>query len=276
MLAAASGFLGFAAAATTTNMVQETTPTPITTPFPATADPFSTMEPEETPIATIDRLAPPPTVISPTQADEGAYLYWLHCQPCHGDRGQGLTDEWRMQYPEAEQNCWQSGCHGNNPYEGGFRVPTVVPAVIGDGSLARFATMGDVFEYIRVAMPLSFPGTLTEAEYLALTAYLARAHGVWDGRTLDATNVHELALPFATAQAATSAGFVDEPVNQANVRTPTPEPVVSPIDADSTAVGNHQAAGLEDGLQLSLPVVLFIALLAVGVVGGLGLWLRHR
>ncbi|MCZ7667923.1 MAG: hypothetical protein M5U34_12380 [Chloroflexi bacterium] len=40
------------------------------------------------PTLAIDRLAPPPTVENPTQLDEGAYLYWLYCIPCHGDKGQ--------------------------------------------------------------------------------------------------------------------------------------------------------------------------------------------
>jgi len=43
-----------------------------------------------------DRLAAPPTVYPPTQADQGAQVYWFVCMVCHGDRGQGLTDEWRM------------------------------------------------------------------------------------------------------------------------------------------------------------------------------------
>ena len=57
---------------------------------PATPEP---PPPAATP--TVDRLAAPPTAASPNQADTGAQLYWLHCQPCHGDRAQGLTDEWR-------------------------------------------------------------------------------------------------------------------------------------------------------------------------------------
>lgn len=55
------------------------------------AGPSPTVVPGATP--TIDRLLAPPTVPAPNQADEGAQLYWLHCQPCHGDQGQGLTDE---------------------------------------------------------------------------------------------------------------------------------------------------------------------------------------
>ena len=144
---------------------------------------------------TPDRLAAPPTVENPTQADEGAQIFWLHCQPCHGDQGQGLTDEWRAQYPPDHQNCWTSGCHGNNPYENGFTLPTQVPPVIGGGSLSRFEHMGQVHDFIQSAMPYQDPGHLTDEEYLAITAFLARAHGVWDGTTLEEGNVQAVSLP---------------------------------------------------------------------------------
>ena len=132
------------------------------------------------PTPTIDRLAPPPTVASPTQADEGARLYWLNCQPCHGDRGQGLTDEWRAQYPEEDRNCWNAGCHGDRPYENGFTLPASVPPLLGGDSLQRFETFDQVYRFTRAAMPFQAPGSLNEAEYLALVAFLARGHGVWD------------------------------------------------------------------------------------------------
>ena len=112
--------------------------------------------------ATPDRLAAPPTVASPNQADEGAQLFWLHCQPCHGDVGQGLTDDWRAQYPPEDQYCWNSGCHGPRPYEEGFTLPTAVPAVIGDGTLRRFTTLDSVYRYVSVAMPYFFPAIRRE------------------------------------------------------------------------------------------------------------------
>lgn len=231
-----------------------------------TAMPDMTLTPptpviEATP--TIDRLAPPPTVVSPTQADEGAYLYWLHCQPCHGDQGQGLTDEWRMQYPEEEQYCWNSGCHGNNPYEGGFTIPTVVPAVIGDGSLARFQTLGNLYDYMRVAMPFSFPGTLTEEEYLAITAFLAQRHGVWDGRVLDAVRVHDLRLqPGVTAESSTlTGGGVGATPTVALVTTPVAPPV-RPIHETESRTS-----------PVIWGIMAFIALL---LVGGAGVWWRNR
>ena len=164
-----------------------------TTPAP---DPDA---PQATP--TIDRLAAPPTVAAPDQADEGAQLYWLWCQPCHGDQGQGLTDEWRSQYPEEDQYCWNNGCHGNLPYEDGFVLPKHVPAVIGETSLARFRTMSELHTYVSEKMPYEYPGALSEEESLAVVAYLARAHGKWDGTTLTAANIDQYRwqpLPTAT------------------------------------------------------------------------------
>jgi len=151
------------------------------------------------PTPTIDRLAAPPTVENPTQADEGAQLFWLYCQPCHGDRGQGLTDEWRAQYPPDHQNCWTSGCHGRQPYEEGFTLPTAVPAVTGEESLERFETMEQVYGYVSSAMPYEAPGHLSEEEYLAITAFLARAHDIWDGTPLNTANISNFRLRPAPA-----------------------------------------------------------------------------
>lgn len=166
---------------------------------PPTAEPPA-IETEPPLMPTVDRLAAPPTVPSPTQADEGAQLYWVWCQPCHGDRGQGLTDEWREQYPEEHQYCWISGCHGPLPYENGFKLPKHVPALIGGQSLARFQTMAQLYEYSRDKMPFEYPGALSEEEYLAVTAYLARAHDKWDGTRLTTANVEQIRLqPLPTA-----------------------------------------------------------------------------
>jgi cytochrome c len=127
---------------------------------------------------TPDRLAAPPTVEHPTQADTGAQVYWLNCQPCHGDVGQGLTDEWRAQYPPEDQDCWESGCHGDRPYESGFTLPQSVPPVIGTNALARFSTAADLYRFVSVTMPFNAPGSLSEAEYWSLTAFLMRANGL--------------------------------------------------------------------------------------------------
>jgi cytochrome c len=148
-----------------------------------------------TPLPTLDRLAAPPTVASPTQADRGAQAYWLNCQPCHGDRGQGLTDEWRAQYPPEDQNCWDSGCHGRSPYEDGFKLPEIVPALIGPQALARFDTAQSLHGFISGNMPFQAPASLSDEEYWQLTAYLLHANRVeWGGSTLDSTVAADVRL----------------------------------------------------------------------------------
>jgi cytochrome c len=131
-----------------------------------------------TPAPTVDRLAAPLTVPSPNQADLGAQLFWLHCQPCHGDQAQGLTDDWRAQYPPVDQDCWKSGCHGDHPYPQGFTLPKVVPALVGPGTLGHFATAADLFAFMSHAMPFQAPGSLKPEEYWAITAFLLRGHGL--------------------------------------------------------------------------------------------------
>ncbi|MCA9873907.1 MAG: c-type cytochrome, partial [Anaerolineales bacterium] len=201
-------------------------PEPPAAPSPSAVAPVGTTEPAGTPTPTPlprpnmnpdDRLAPPPTVENPTQADDGAYLYWLYCLPCHGDKGQGLTDEWRAQYPEEEQYCWNSGCHGSNPPEPyGFLIPTVVPALVGEDGLTRFDTLGEVYYYARGAMPLEMPGRLTDDEYLAVMAFLAQKRGIWDGTPLTERSVLQVRLR-------------PEEAPPAELSTPTPEPTaVSP------------------------------------------------
>ena len=156
--------------------------------IPGLLTPQPASHPQNAATATPDRLAAPPTVASPTQADLGAQAYWLNCQPCHGDRGQGLTDEWRAQYPPEDQNCWDSGCHGRSPYEDGFKLPEIVPALIGPQALARFDTAQSLQSFISGNMPFQAPASLSDEEYWQLTAYLLHANRVeWGGPTLDST-----------------------------------------------------------------------------------------
>lgn len=217
------------------------------------ASPEATQEvvPGATP--TIDRLAAPPTVPSPNQADIGAQVYWHNCQPCHGDVGQGLTDEWRAQYPEEEQNCWQSGCHGKTPYELGHRLPESVPAVVGEGALAKFGTMAQVYNYMRVEMPYFYPGTLSDEEYLSLAAHLARENGIWDGQSLTADNLANYRLQPAALAIAQSTPEV----------TPTPTPVPLP----------SSGSGLRLGVR-ELGILLF-CVVAVVALAGVFLWLKR-
>lgn len=122
---------------------------------------------------TPDRLAEPALPANPTQFEQGRYLYWMHCMTCHGDRGQGLTDEFRGLWVEDHQNCWARGCHTGRQEDQGFPIPRTVPAIISSsGDLPPFASVEALFEYLRATHPPPHPGYLLEEEYWALTAYV--------------------------------------------------------------------------------------------------------
>ena len=153
---------------------------------------------QTTPVPTQDRLAEPTIPAAPTQADRGAQVYWLSCLPCHGDKGQGLTDEFRATYPEEEQNCWQSGCHGKNPYESGFTIPKKIPAVISDTALAKFSNGTQLHAYIHAAMPFWKPGSLSEEDAWKVTAFILRENKLWNGvGQLNESNADHVMIPRA-------------------------------------------------------------------------------
>ncbi|MBE7550943.1 MAG: c-type cytochrome [Anaerolineales bacterium] len=108
--------------------------------------------------------------------DDGAKLYEFWCSTCHGDQGQGLTAEWRAQWPEGKQNCWQSKCHATNHPPDGFSFPKQVPALIGPDTLTKFPTAQDLYAYARAAMPYWSPNLLTDEEYQAITVFLVKAN----------------------------------------------------------------------------------------------------
>jgi cytochrome c len=144
---------------------------------------------QTTATSTPDRLAEPTLPASPSQADKGAQVYWLSCLPCHGDRGQGLTEEFKQTYPEEDRNCWESGCHGKRPYDKGFTLPTVIPAVIGPQTLQKFSNASVLRAYIFAAMPFWKPGNLTEEESWQVTAFILRENKLWEAQSeLTASN----------------------------------------------------------------------------------------
>jgi len=149
---------------------------PTVTPMPtatsaSTSAPLPTARMASTPHSWIILPDLPSTA---TQADVGAEIYRLVCQDCHGNRGQGLTGEWRAQWAPADQNCWQSKCHSLDHPPEGFTLPRYVPPLLGPGTLSQFKTTLDLYNYIHVNMPWQNPGSLQEAEYWQLTAFLAR------------------------------------------------------------------------------------------------------
>ena len=173
----------------------------------------------QTPVMpTPDRLAQPTLPASPSQADKGAQVYWLSCLPCHGDRGQGLTEEFKQTYPAEDRNCWNSGCHGKRPYENGFTLPMNIPAIIGPGTLQKFPNASVLRSYIFAAMPYWRPASLTEEESWQVTAFLLRENNLWTTREeLTASNADLVLVSAPQAVAtlqppATAASWILSPI----------------------------------------------------------------
>jgi mono/diheme cytochrome c family protein len=140
-----------------------------------------------------DKNAPylPP---DPSQADLGAQVYFQICLACHGDWGQGLTEEWRETWGE-DKNCWQSKCHAPNHPPWGFEIPKYAPPLLGVGSLVRYNTAEELYGHIAKAMPWWNPGSLTEEQAWQVTAYLLRERGeLSNDITLDVGNAAVIQL----------------------------------------------------------------------------------
>jgi hypothetical protein len=125
------------------------------------------------PTPTLDRLATPIVPENPTPADLGHQVYYMHCMPCHGDVGQGLTDEWRNVWVDDHRDCWARGCHGGRADDEGFPLPKTIPAVMGaEASTLQYASSDELNAYLVRTHPPQRPGALEKAEYEEVTAYL--------------------------------------------------------------------------------------------------------
>lgn len=157
---------------------------------PALASPLAEATPSATalPTQTVNPLDPPIVSDTPTQVEQGSQIFWGVCMACHGDKGQGLTDEWREVAFGEDKDCWTSKCHASNHPPQGFEFPHTVPALVGGGRLGRFASAQQLYDYVVAMMPWWNPASLTPEKGWQVTAYLLKMNGTLpDGITLDAT-----------------------------------------------------------------------------------------
>jgi len=112
--------------------------------------------------------------------------------PCHGDKGQGLTDEWRAVWVEDHQDSWARGCHGGRQGDDGFPLPHTVPPVIGAG-LARFQTVDALVDFLHQTQPPQRPGKLTDDDYRTVALFLLHENG----RATDVPDRVDVAGPIA-------------------------------------------------------------------------------
>jgi quinol-cytochrome oxidoreductase complex cytochrome b subunit len=150
-----------------------------------------TAMPSPTPTFDPLRLASPEAPEFPAQVDKGAYIFWGVCIACHGDRGQGLTDEWRLGAYAEDNNCWESECHGNDHPPQGFEMPKTLtfPALGTASALGRFENAQQLYDYVVVMMPWWKPRSLTPEKAWQVTAYILKLKGSLPDRLeLNGTN----------------------------------------------------------------------------------------
>lgn len=131
----------------------------------------------------------------------GAELYYENCSVCHGDTGLGYAEA-KTAFPEEERRCEQ--CHRpKNPpqmvmeqmdYNFAFSLGNP-PALRGDAAPHSLGNGATLYSYVRSAMPRPFPGTLSEKEALAITAFLLEANGKPVGGVLTLETAAEYTIP---------------------------------------------------------------------------------
>lgn len=114
---------------------------------------------------------------------EGGALYKAQCAMCHGVNGEGMAPA----FPRLS---------GRDPAAEGFKFASdpKLPHTIGN----YWSHATTLFDYIRRAMPHTAPGSLTDDQVYALTAYLlAKDDVIAQDATLDAAALRAVKMPYA-------------------------------------------------------------------------------
>jgi mono/diheme cytochrome c family protein len=113
---------------------------------------------------------------------EGRVLYAAQCAMCHGVKGEGIAPA----FPALT---------GRDPRAEGFVFASDPKLVHTIGNYWPHATT--LFDYIRRAVPLTAPGSLTDDQVYALSAYLLAADDIIpDTTTLDAARLRAVRMPY--------------------------------------------------------------------------------
>ena len=114
---------------------------------------------------------------------QGEALYQAKCAMCHNRNGEGMAPA----YPALI---------GRDPKAEGFHFASDPKLVKTIGNYWPYATT--VFDYVRRAMPYNAPGSLSNDQVYALTAFLLSANRVIPtDATLDAKSLRTVKMPYA-------------------------------------------------------------------------------
>jgi mono/diheme cytochrome c family protein len=190
----------------------------------------------------LDRVPP-----GSPQIEYGREIYRLACSACHGDKGQGLTTEWRMTWAPNDRNCWQSKCHGVNHPPDGFFLP-YSPPVTKIAHSNRFPTALELQVYFQQTMPWEDPGSLLDERAWQVTAYVLKLNNINVGPVLNAETAAAIRLAPAPA-------------------TPTPVPMVAAVSS-----GEESAP---EAAEPAAPAIAPFFVAALLVIAG-GVFLRRK
>jgi cytochrome c len=111
--------------------------------------------------------------------EQGATIYAGACASCHGVNGEGKPPA----YPQLV-----GGPKGAVNFGSDYKIPRTI------GNYWPYATT--LYDYIRRAMPLTAPGSLTADQTYAVAAYLLNREGIVSaGTTLDAKSLAAIQMP---------------------------------------------------------------------------------
>lgn len=111
--------------------------------------------------------------------EQGAPVFLTNCATCHGNDGEGKPPL----YPQII-----GGPRGSFDFASDPKIPRTI------GNYWPYATT--VFDYVRRAMPLTAPRSLTNDQYYALTAYLLQREGIIQpGTVIDAKSLPAIQMP---------------------------------------------------------------------------------
>jgi S-disulfanyl-L-cysteine oxidoreductase SoxD len=110
--------------------------------------------------------------------EQGAKVFAASCASCHGASGEGKPPA----YPQLV------GGPKNPDFDADLKIPRTI------GNYWPYATT--LFDYIRRAMPLTAPGSLSDEQTYAVTAYLLEREGIIPANTpLDAKSLAAIQMP---------------------------------------------------------------------------------
>ena len=111
--------------------------------------------------------------------EQGAPVYAAACASCHGANGEG-----KPPYPQLI-----GGPRGNFNFASDFKIPRTI------GNYWPYAT--SLFDYVRRAMPQLQPGSLTDDQVYAITAFLLSRNAVIPSNaTLDSATLAAVKMPY--------------------------------------------------------------------------------